>query len=197
VTLSELEVIRVALERKAGAMLSAMPGAAPDTLAGMVPAVPGADEENIRSLERELGHELSPVFRDVLSTYEIAGLELAGVVFGGETSFCDFLRHQISAPRSVWGAWERPQGLLVVASSTGYVVFVSSTDGHVSACLRDNPIESRAVVATDFTRFVKALGTLVLIEAVEDEASLAVDIAREVGAPESVGFWLDRIRGYA
>jgi len=196
VALKELEAIRTDLERKATETLKAMPAAEPDFLTAMVPASPGASEEDIRRTEHALGRLLPRTLRDVVSAYEVGGLELAGVVLGGEHTFCEFLQRQIRNPRLVWGAWRPVEDLLVIGSSPGYVVFVSVDDGRVWACLRSRAIDDRVVVASDFDKFLRALGTLMVTETVEDSEALAADLAKDVDAGGSEAFWRDRIKGY-
>lgn len=195
--LKDLDDVRFGLERKAKQMLDAMPEASPDFLAGMTLVSPGASEDDLRRLEQVLQHALPVALRSVISSYEIAGVELAGVVFGGEAGFCEFLQYQITHPGSVWGTWAPVPGLLVVGSSSGYVLFASVEDGRVWACLSEWPIGDRVVVASDFAKLVQALGTLVLTEAVDNEDALVSGLAAEVGAPGSEAFWSDRVRGYA
>ena len=194
--LKQLDAVREDLERKATEMLREMPEADSSFLASMVPMKPGASEDEILDLERALDRNLPLAFRRVLATYELAGLELAGVAFGGESSFSAFLRHQTSSPRSVWGRWQPIHDLFVVGSSAGYVVFVSNNDGRVWACLRDRAIEEKMVVASDLERFLRALGTLTVTETVENDDALAAEMARDVDAVGSESFWADRIKGY-
>jgi hypothetical protein len=194
--LRQLKVVIEELEQKAAGMLRAMPEAEPGFLDSMVLRGPGASERDLEAIERVLGRKLPASVRDMLSMYEISGLELAGVIFGGEGTFCDFLRRQLQSPESLWGAWRQDEDLLIIAASSGYVLFASVTDGRIWSCRRDSSLDQRFIISADLEKLIRALGTLVVAESVMDEDALSSELAMGTEAAGSEPFWLDRIRGY-
>ena len=195
--LPEFEHLRLALERKAAKMLSEMPEAERDSLDSMVPRRPGTTESDLRQLESVLARPLPRSFSRVMRSYELAGLELAGVIFGGSSAtFGGFLAQQVADPQLTWGVWIPTDGLLVIGASSGHVAFGSAIDGSVSACARDHPLEERRRVAADLDVFLRALASLTLLEQVEDDLGLATRLAEDVGAPTATPYWLSRIQGH-
>ena len=194
-TLPNLEAVRAASAIEVASMLRQMEGSSQEMLASSVLAMPGASDIEIGDVEKRIGHRLAPVFRRVISMYELGGLEWCGVVFGGAPSFIKFLGTQLASGFA--GTGPSVERCPVLASSAGYEIRIQTDADEILARPIDGEVQSSAIVASDIDLLLRALGSLSLMTQVDDELEAAMDVARLVGAPTSHAFWLDRIRGFA
>jgi hypothetical protein len=195
--LATIESIPKRIDEKLRRMERDLPEPDPDFFAGMRLRPSSLDEQQLADIESALGRTVPAEFREIASTYDLAGLELGGVVFGDESEFAEFLRNQIAEPEATWGPSGRPPDLLLLGGSDGYLVLLDCSTGEVSAHLRDAPPAERRVVAADFGIFFRALATLFLEEDITDADVLASQVATAAGSDPGGTFWLDRARGLA
>ena len=195
--LPTIESIPARIDEKLRRMQRELPEPDPDFFAGMELRPSSLERGQIDEIETLLGGPLPDEFCRIASTYDLGGLELGGVVFGDESDFSTFLRHQITNSKTTWGPSGRPRELLLVGGSDGYLILLDCSTGKVWAHLRDASIAERQVVASDFAKFFRGLATLFLEEGVTDADALARQIAAATGSEPEAGFWLHRARGFA
>jgi hypothetical protein len=195
--LATIESIPARIDTKLRRMRLELPEPEPDFFAGMELRPSDLSRGQCEEIERALGRRLPDDFLQLALTYDLGGLELGGIVFGGETDFSTFLLRQITDPQGTWGTSARPLDLLLLGASSGYLILLDCSDGKVMACLSDASVDERPVVASDFAKFFRGLATLFLEEEVADPDGFARQLAAATGSESGADFWLHRVRGFA
>lgn len=148
--------------------------------------------EKIDQLQQILGVKFPEPFRRLMCTYNFGELSIGGVGFGVRGDYGEFLKTYNEAggiPYPWWGDGSRPQEKLMVASTDAYVVVLQTTVGNVEAHLHHESWRASRTIASDFELFVRAAGTLALLEEARQRELASSDISRSVGCDPASTFW--------
>lgn len=157
---------------------------------------PGMNNAQVAEIERYLGRRAAPVFRYIVTHYDLAGVELAGMGFGGAGPFSEFLIEQARSPGTFWGDWQPLPGQVAVASSAGWVLLVATDSDFVSAWERDT--RATPIVARNMEFLLRGLGWLALGESLKDPLRTARELSVAVkGDNGSIAFWRNVTTGHA
>ena len=147
----------------------------------------GLPEGTIDHFEERLGAPLPSDFRRFLEAYDFGRLTLGLVAFCGNGHYLSHL-DVLNSRRG------RPSELLVIANSDPYLILLNLKDGSVLALDNELSWEAAMPAALTFELFMRGLGTMAEARARRAApASLAKEIAADVGVPESP-YWLTLVR---
>ena len=134
-------------------------------------------------------------FAEITRRFEFGRLTI------GPIKFCytgDYLDWKIETNRddpevrfSWWGGERRPEELLMIAGSDLFTFFLDTANESVSASENGELVQGQGLlVATDFDRFVRGVGTVMLERNPHGEnEGLADSIGEAVGAVRGSRFW--------
>lgn len=136
-------------------------------------------------VEAQLGIQLPEDFLSFITAYNIDNLSLGRVAFGCGTSYTDSIIeiNQYSGFNHWWLGDCRPEGIVVIAISDPYTILLNTLDKQVYAMTSESAMDEFELVATTFSLFIRALGSLFLNTATVDK------IRKEVGADSRTEFW--------
>lgn len=156
-------------------------------------------EAEVLELEREVQAEFASSFRSMLLRYDLGGMNVGGVFIGHSDSYEDDLVWGNSCKHPVrwWDPGVRPDGLLMVAGSDGYVILMEGGTGAISAFRRDARWTSRLRIASNFEMLLRAAGTTYLTrKAAADKRTLGRDVGEACGADATSAFWQELALGF-
>ncbi len=152
---------------------------------------PGFPEKLLRGAEKDLDTHLPRHFFELLRTYDLSRFSLAGLMFEYGEKLRKFIEINLGKPYPWWGAGNRPQEYLLVASTDGHLVLLSTIDGRLFAVEKSHKFNAQPIeIAHDFEHLIHLAGDIAVACTREDRLAVA-----EAGS--NVRFWKDLARGFA
>lgn len=155
----------------------------------LVPQEPGHSPKEIRAVELEIGWRLPESFRDAISRYNFVRAEAGSVSMSNASTLAEWLVLPNIDP--VWprGRWwttnERPQSLLLIASSDAHVILLHRSGEILAACL-DDPLRVPRRIASNFSLFYVGIVSVYIEELSDSEIA---EMIERVGASRPSEFW--------
>lgn len=119
--------------------------------------------EQLNLLEKDLKICFTEEDRKLFLKYDFGNLAIGWVTFGTLSTLRDYLIENNQNPGFLW--WregERPEGILLIASTDGHNIFIDTRDGTVLSTEIDRPFETVKLTANTFSKFIEVIGTLAL-----------------------------------
>lgn len=97
-----------------------------------------------------------------------------------------------------WGTGEKPENLLLIGGTDGYVILLDCSDGCVKAYLRSSVWQDADEISQDFGLFFRGVGTAYLKKSeVRNSEVFAENLVGSGGSEKNVVFWSELISGIA
>ncbi len=154
------------------------------------------ESDEVRRCESDLNVSFPKSFRNLLLSFSFDNLAIGPIAFLTGGDYLSGLTSSNVPGNILWGnSWwangDRPHDTIMIASSDPYNILLNCESDSVSAFVCDDGWEERCVVAMDFERFFRGLGTLEAKRLGKDVSEeMALDVAVEVGSSEAgEEFW--------
>ena len=146
-------------------------------------------------LELKLKVVLSEPFKELLLRFNLGEFTIGPIAFCSTGNYLSWLiennRDDASQHYSWWGSGQRPSDVLLIANSDPYAVLLDNATEAISAFKHgESWNDDTIVVANDFGRFIRGLGTVFLQRSDEGgNEDLADEVSNDVGGGSDNLFW--------
>ncbi len=158
------------------------------------------DEHLVQELNSIFSVSLPQEFIDLILNYDFGDLTVGGVWFGNNDNYFKFLLNMNLENQEYpwWGTGEKPENLLLIGATDGYIILLDCKSGYIEAYLRSSTWQNAGKTSENFNLFFRGIGTAYLEkEELKENQELQKNLIEEVKPKKDVSFWSELINGIA
>ncbi|NVE01908.1 SMI1/KNR4 family protein [Massilia sp. BJB1822] len=149
----------------------------------------GVSESEIEIAENNIKEGFPNDFKDMLKKFNFGNLTIGPIAFCNNGNYLKELI-ELNISNSWWGEGFRPPNLLLIANSDPYGILLNVKNNNVLALDPELGWKSAKLIAKDFEKYIRGIGTIMLRRSNSDKTNLAKEVLIDVGSNDSA-YWLN------